>query len=127
MQRMVMQYAGEHYLSTHRRNARLQSDYAALSRNLAAWRARIDSAWPRIEVRSVSNDVGEIPLGDQVQISARVFLDSLTPEDVSVQILSGRVDASSEIKSPEILPMLSKEKEGSGCYRFEASLHTPMR
>jgi starch phosphorylase len=67
MHRMVMQYAGEYYLSTHRRNSRLQSDYAARSRSLASWLARIDTAWPRIEVRSVSNGVGEIPLGDHVQ------------------------------------------------------------
>ncbi len=38
-------------------------------------------------------------------MSATVYLGALTPEDMSVQILSGRVDALGEIKSPQIIPM----------------------
>jgi starch phosphorylase len=49
---------------------------------------------------------------------------SLTPQDVSVQILSGRVDASGEIKDSEITAMENSENEGNGCYRFQAPLRT---
>jgi glycogen phosphorylase len=124
MHRMVMQYAGEYYLATHRRHLRLQADNASRARNLASWRARVEAAWPRLEIKSVSSNLPEVALGNELQISALVFLDSLTPEDVSVQILSGRVTASSEIKEPAITSMTTHENEGNSCYRFHASLPT---
>jgi len=124
MHRMVIQYVNGYYLSVHRRHLRLQDDNASHARNLAAWRARVEAAWPRLEVKNVSNDLGEVNLDNEIKISARVFLDSLTPEDVSVQILTGRVDAHGEIRNPEITVMESFENEGNGCYRFRASLRT---
>jgi len=124
MHRMVIQYADEYYLAAHRRHRRLQDDNASRARNLAAWRTRIEAAWPRLELKSVSNGLGEVNLGNEIKISALVFLDSLTPQDVSVQILSGRVDANGEIKDPEITPMDTFESEGNGCFRFHAPLRS---
>jgi len=124
MHRMVIQYANGYYLSVHRRHLSLQADNASRARNLAAWRARVEAAWPRLEVKNVSNDLGEVNLDNEIKISARVFLDSLTPEDVSVQVLTGRVDAHGEIRNPEITAMDSFENEGKGCFRFRASLRT---
>jgi len=124
MHRMVMQYMDEYYLTAHRRHQRLQADNAARARDLAAWRARIESAWPRIQIKSVSNGLGEFNLGNEIPVSATVYLDSLTPDDVTVQILSGRVDAHDEIKSPEVTPMAAAGSEGNGCYRFQTSLRT---
>jgi starch phosphorylase len=124
MHRMVMQYADEYYLAAHRRHLRLQADNASHARNFAAWRARVEAAWPRLQLKSVSGSLDEVNLGNEIQISASVFLDSLTPQDVSVQILSGRVDALGEIKNPDITPMDTSENEGAGCCRFHASLRT---
>ena len=84
----------------------------------------MEAAWPRLAVKSVSNDVGEVNLDNEIKISASVFLDSLTPEDVSVRILTGRVDASGEIIHAEITSMGKFENEGNACYRFHASMHT---
>jgi len=124
MHRMVMQYTDEYYLSAHRRYSRLQTNNAARARDLAAWRNRVEEAWPNLEIRSVSSGQGEFNLGNDVPVSATVFLDSLTPDDVCVQVLSGRVDAQDQIKSPEITTMSMCAKESEGCYRFQASLHT---
>ena len=124
MHRMVIQYANEYYLSAHRRHRALQAENSSRARELAAWRTRVEAAWPRLQVKNVSSDLDEVNLANEIKISATVFLDSLTPEDVSVQILTGRVDASGEIINPEITPMDSFENEGNACFRFHASLHT---
>ncbi len=124
MHRMVMRYTDEYYLSAHRRHLRLQADNAFRARALAAWRTRVESVWPRLQIKSVSNGRGDFNLGSDIPVSATVFLDSLTPEDVSVQILSGRVDGRGEIIDPTITPMDNSANEGDGCYRFQASLHT---
>jgi starch phosphorylase len=124
MHRMVMQYTDEYYLSAHRRHSRLKADNASRARDLAAWRARVEDAWPRLQIKSVSSGLGEFNLGNDIPVSATVFLDSLTPDDVCVQILSGRVDAHDCIQSPEITTMSMCAREGNGCYRFQVSLHT---
>jgi starch phosphorylase len=84
----------------------------------------VEAAWPRLQIKSVSSDHGEYNLGNEFVVSATVFLDSLTPEDVSVQVLSGRVDAQGEIKSPEITAMENCANEGNGCYRFQAAMRS---
>jgi starch phosphorylase len=65
-----------------------------------------------------------VNLGNEILISAQVFLDCLKPEDVSVQSVSGNVGVNGEIKDPEITVMNTYETEGAGCYRFRGSLHT---
>lgn len=124
MHRMVIQYADGYYLVAHRRHLHLQADDATRARNLAAWRTRLEAAWPRLAVKSVSNNLGEVNLGNEIQVTALVYLGSLTPEEVSVQAVSGHVDATGEIKNPEITPMDTPESEGAGCYRFHTSLKT---
>jgi glycogen phosphorylase len=54
MQRMVMQYTNGYYVAAHRRHTALQADNAARARNLAAWRSRVEAAWPRLQIKSVS-------------------------------------------------------------------------
>ncbi|HEY2456637.1 MAG TPA: alpha-glucan family phosphorylase [Candidatus Acidoferrum sp.] len=122
MHRMVMQYANEYYLSAHSRHLRLDAGNASLARNFSSWLERIHDAWPRLAVKSVSTELGEVELGDKAQVALEVFLDTLTPDDVSVQILSGRVTASGELENPEITQMTIFESEGDGLYRFHASL-----
>lgn len=102
----------------------MRANDGVLARNLAAWRALVDAAWPNLRIKSVSNNLGESTIGEEILVSVTAFLDSLTPEDLSVQFLSGRVDAHGEIKSPNITPMTAAANEGNGCYRFQAYLRT---
>jgi starch phosphorylase len=124
---MVMQYTDEYYLAARRRRQNLQADYAAKAKGLAAWRNKVERAWPRICVKSIQHGVSEIDMGQEVQVSARVFLDTLNPEDVAVQVLSGRVDASGEIKNPSVISMESFEQEGAGNFVFRTMLRSDGR
>ncbi len=97
--------------------------HGVVSRSMwsSIWRGLPKSEVP---IGHVSNNPGEVNLVNEIKISASVFLDSMTPEDVSVQVLSGRLDARGEIINPEITPMDSFENEGNSCYRFHAAMHT---
>ncbi len=122
MHRMVMQYTDEYYLAAHRRRQVLNRDNAAKAKGLAAWRKKVEQAWPRICVESIQHGISEIGLDQEVLVSARVFLDALKPEDVAVQVLSGGVDASGEIKNPSVVLMDSYEQEGAGKFVFQTML-----
>jgi starch phosphorylase len=120
MHRMVKQYAENYYLVTHGRYLNLNAEESVRARRLADWLTKVEGAWSSLRVDAVKNDVSEIRLGEQVQVSARVALNNLTPDDVAVQIVSGSVDASGEITNPVTIPMQHSGKDGSGSDVFQA-------
>jgi glycogen phosphorylase len=105
MHRMVKQYAEAYYLVTHGRYLSLSAEESVRAKRLANWLTKVEEAWPALRVDPVKNDVSEIRLGDQIQVSARVGLNALTPEDVEVQVVSGAIDANGEITNPVTIPM----------------------
>ena len=88
----------------------------------------MEKAWPRLRVESVENSVPEIALGDRVQLSARVFLDSLTPDDVLVETLMGRVNADGELTDFAASPMQAASGASSaGTYTFGCDIQPKVR
>jgi glycogen phosphorylase len=121
---MVMQYAGEYYVLAHRRHQLLHAEHAARAKKFASWRRQVEAAWPRLRIESMPIGSSEIAIGKELTVSARVFLDSLTPDDVLVQILEGHVDAGGEIQDPVITPMKAQGKDKSGGVLFRAALRS---
>jgi len=119
MHRMVKQYTEAYYLVTHRRYLNLRAEDSTRARSLADWLTRVETAWPLVRVDFVKSDVSEIRLGDQAQVSARVALNGLTPEDVAVQAVLGSVDAGGEIRNPVTIEMLPSGRDDSGSELFQ--------
>jgi len=90
------------------------------ARNLAAWKRRVEAAWPLVQVRPVPPSSAEVELGREVSIAAQVSLDTLVPEDVSVQLVTGRVDVQGELQDRVLFPMDCDGRESSGAYLFRA-------
>jgi glycogen phosphorylase len=61
-----------------------------------------------------------VELGNDVVITAAVWLETLTPEDVSVQLVTVRVDAHEELRDRVLFPMDCSGRESSGSYLFRA-------
>ena len=61
---------------------------------------------------------------EELIVSAKVFLDALTPDDVVLQILEGHVDARGEIQEPVETTMHPQDRDGSGSVLFRAALHS---
>jgi starch phosphorylase len=127
MHRAVMQYADEYYEVAHQRHVALSSEDAAKARSLAAWLKRVEEAWPGVCVETVQESASEIELGEEVDVSARVHLAPLGPEDVAVQVLVGRVDADSEIIEPAVESMQALDGCDQGSYVFKVTLHATKR
>ena len=124
MHRMVMQYSNYYYSAAHRRAVSLGSEDGARAKNLAAWLARVEAQWTNLRVEAVEGINPEINLGDQVEISARVFLGELTPRDVAVEVVAGRINADGEITGPVVTPMQPSEPDTPGSNRFQTVLRS---
>ncbi|MGH3678044.1 MAG: alpha-glucan family phosphorylase [Mycobacterium sp.] len=74
---------------------------------LAAYRQRAQEAWPKIQITDVdSTGLPDTPLlGSELTLSATVQLAGLRPDEVVVQAVLGRVDASDSLIDPVTVPM----------------------
>lgn len=77
------------------------------ARELAEYRQRVEKVWPQIRILEVdSSGLPDTPLlGSELTLTARVCLEGLRPDEVSVQAVLGRVDAGDALVDPVTLPM----------------------
>jgi len=101
--RMVREYSEVSYIPSHERMARLLvSDFAG-ARALAAWRRKVRDHWREVRVEEVTAPPNEaLHVGDELTVQARVNLGTLEPDDVSVQLYHGVIDAFGEISHPRV-------------------------
>ena len=121
-----MEYPDEAYVAAHRRFRNLG---ASMRRALGGCglAPKIETEWPRLSVESSSDGVSEIRLGEEVLVSTKVTLNSLSPDEVSVQVLAGLVDADGNLKEPVVVPMHLSERDGAGSYLFQTVVRPTAR
>jgi starch phosphorylase len=120
--RMVREYTERFYLPAAERQGRLTADGMALARSLAAWKERVRDQWSKVRVESVTADsLDDVQVNSEIKAQAEVSLGALTPDDVSVELYVGLVDADGEITGARVIPMRPVSDGGAGHYRFEVS------
>ncbi|WP_433452636.1 glycosyltransferase family 1 protein [Streptomyces sp. CA-142005] len=102
--RMVREYVDRLYVPAAQAHRALTPDTAS---DLAAWKARIRAAWSGVSVDHVETTAptATAELGTTVGLRVRVGLGELTPDDVEVQAVSGRVDAEDHITDATVVPL----------------------
>ncbi len=126
--RMVREYVERLYVPAAISARSLMVDEAAGARELAAWKQRIIEAWPAVGVGSVeTGGVDTVPeVGDELHVRARIRLDGLSTEDVTVELHYGSARASDELIDPETLVLEPDETAsgpvGSGLVQFAGTV-----
>jgi starch phosphorylase len=85
--RMNKQYTDEFYVSAAQRGHELSANGYARARQLAAWKARVQQAWPQVQVEAQVPHDGQLQPGGSVEVTARVRLGELQPDDVRVELV----------------------------------------
>lgn len=98
--RMVTEYAADHYRPLADRAARLTADDHARARRLAAWRKGVADRWAGVELEEVTLKGGPARVGDSREVEVRVRLGGLSPQDVRVELLHGPVDGDGQLERP---------------------------
>ncbi len=105
--RMVRDYTEKYYAPAAQSLRKTVEPGAAgepfgAARELAAFRQRAAEAWPKVQITDVdSYGLPDTPLlGSELTLTATVHLADLTPEEVSVQAVLGRVDAERRTGGP---------------------------
>ena len=130
--RMVRDYTEKYYApagqSLHRTIEPIDGVPFGAARQLAAYCERARAAWPRIRITDVdSYGLPDTPLlGSELTLTARVNLAGLRTDEVVVEAVVGRVDASDALLEPETVPMTHTGSAGGGNEMFSTSTPLPM-
>ncbi|MBV8586582.1 MAG: alpha-glucan phosphorylase, partial [Verrucomicrobia bacterium] len=99
-----------------------QSDFKA-ARELAEWKHNIRVDWGQIRIDSVTaGDRKELFVGDKLEVSARVFLGKVRPDQVSVQVYVGQTN-DGKLEQPRMVDLTQVEAEPeTGWFNFRGEL-----
>ncbi|TLG03461.1 glycosyltransferase family 1 protein [Nocardia cyriacigeorgica] len=123
--RMVRDYALDYYVPAAAACRRAVADDFAGARAVAEYRRRVESAWPSVRVVQVdSAGLPDTPIiGAPLSLTARIDLGGLTPDDVTVQAVLGRVSPADDLSDVTAMPMKHTGSD-SGLELFE--IETPV-
>jgi glycogen phosphorylase len=98
------------------------------ARELAAYRRRAEEAWPKINVHDVdSTGLPDTPvLGSKLTLSATVYLAGLSPDEVTVQAVLGRVDSGDVLQDPVTVEMSHTGTAEGGNEIFSTTTPLPL-
>ncbi|GAA1338217.1 alpha-glucan family phosphorylase [Arthrobacter roseus] len=123
-ERMLQDYVQGLYVPAAQsgRTAR-DNDYAA-ARQLATYVRQLRDTWDAVAVEHVdSTGVTEDPhIGDRLDVSAYISLGALSPEDVLVETVYGRVSDSDELTDVALQALSAVEGLGQGRYVFAGQI-----
>ena len=88
---------------------------------LAGWKRRVRSAWSGVAVDHVESlDGDQVEVGAKIHVSALVRLGDLSPDDVEVQLVTGRMGSDEErLYDPRVNPFPTGIAVDGGLRRYE--------
>jgi starch phosphorylase len=117
--RMVRDYVVGLYAPAYRSGRALDGGFAG-AKELAAWKTKVRAAWPAVRVDHVEasgvDDAAEV--GSTLEVRAFVSLGQLSPEDVDVQVVHGRVDDNDQITGTSAVSLRHEEAYEGGRHRY---------
>ncbi len=88
--RMLRDYADGLYHPAARQYRLLAAEGFAGARTLAEWKQRVRSAWPRVDLRLLSDAPSELPQRERLTVRIAATLAGLSPSDVRVEFVARR-------------------------------------
>jgi starch phosphorylase len=122
--RMLRDYVGRLYTPAVVSSREMAEKNYAAAREVASWIAKVRAVWPQVSVWHVESggSAGEAPeLGNSLDVRAVVALGELTPDEVAVQAVYGRVDEADQLHDTASVPLTATEQV-DGAWRFEGEL-----
>lgn len=100
-QRMLMDYTNNFYVPALRMGDKLAGDDFALGRDVSAWVNRVAGSWEDIAIEDIELQETEstVHVGQKIPVKVHLRLGDIRPDDVTVEIVSGRMNSQEELLS----------------------------
>jgi starch phosphorylase len=117
--RMLGEYVTKFYQPASKQGRRYQA--AGAAREIAAWKARVREAWPKMHLRCFDHPRRRLEFGDSMRLAVGASLNGLDPADVTIELLLWR-GAPAQDGAPErfeFAPAGAGENAGEQRYELE--------
>jgi starch phosphorylase len=112
--RMVEEYAEQLYRPAHKGFVEAAGDNFAKPRARVEWAQKVAAKWSEVRiVDGTSGTSGTVLTGSQVPLRAVVELAGLSPDDVRVEAVAGRVNGEGKLADMEVLTLVPMQAHGT--------------
>ena len=122
--RMVKEYTERLYIPAAKSHEDFSRDNCQPATELSQWKSRMRKDWPQVRISDVqvgNQDRQDIPVGESLQVSARVYLGGVDPKHVRVEAYHGESD-NGGIKNPAVTSLAEGSQNGDGSYLYQGSV-----
>ncbi len=122
--RMVKEYTERLYTPAAQAHREFSQNDCAAASDLSQWKAHIRKDWPQVRIDDVqvgNKDRQNIPVGESLEVSARVHLGAVDPQHVRVEAYHGEAE-NGGIKNPGITMLSQAGQNGDGTYLYRGSV-----
>ena len=122
--RMVKEYAQRLYIPAAKSHDDFTSNNCAAAAELSQWKAKMRKDWPEVRISDVqvgNPDRQNIPVGESLQLSARIYLGAVDPQHVRVEAYHGEAE-NGGVKNPMVSVLSESQRDGDGSYIYRGTV-----
>src|SRR4051794_10215546 len=122
--RMVKEYAERLYIPAAQSHSDFSRDECAAAVQLSQWKTNIRKDWAQVKVNDVevgNQDRQNIPVGESLNLKARVHLGPVDPQHVRVEAYHGESE-NGGIKNPSVTVLAGAHQNGDGSYIYQGTV-----
>ncbi len=124
--RMVTEYDRRFYRPATENEKRLCAENGQRARQLADQYRRLNNSWKQIQIEQPIRGKTKIfRVGDTIDLTSRVHLADLRPEEVDVEIYYGHIKSIDAVETSHVEPMRVLEAHGNGDYTYGCTITCP--
>lgn len=117
--RMVRDYAENFYFPAAKYEQELTANNFAEAKELSDWKNKVYRTWPLVAITAKAPRDEKLPVGKTVTVEAIAKLGELSPDDVSVELLSAR-DEDGTMLEQNATQMKLIRRDENGLYYYKA-------
>ncbi|MEP7353557.1 MAG: alpha-glucan family phosphorylase [Acidobacteriota bacterium] len=127
-QRMVGQYRAQLYEPSHAASQTMSAAGYQTAQERVRWSQMVSSKWPLVRFINYALGQDHVSSGTPVPLRVELDLAGLTPGDVRVEAMVGRVSSTGELLEVQIVPLAADIAPGNnpGSYAFRRDLVPPI-
>ena len=109
--RMLIDYTNRFYIPGLEASKKLQENNMALTKSITTWVDNMSESWQNIHITAVDipEISGTIYVGQKFPVTISISLGKIKPDDVSVEIISGKLNSQEQIQDYKPSPANIKE------------------
>jgi starch phosphorylase len=122
--RMVMEYTERLYIPAAKSCENFARDNCAGATQLSQWKSKMRKDWAQVRISDVqisNKDRQNIPVGESLELTARIHLGGVDPKHVRVEAYHGESE-NGGIKNPTVTVLNEGSQNGDGSYVYQGSV-----